>query len=96
MIAAIVVVFLAHCVLQFVLYRGRCVSRWSIADSDFIVFAVPILLSLTGYAVIFSRLARTKPWSMPRKVEFVIALTLVTGFFSMWGSLLIPFNTYGT
>jgi hypothetical protein len=95
-IVAIAAVFIAHGVLQFLLYRGRVVSHWSVADSDLFVFGLPNLLALSAYATIFSWMAMKRTSSASAKVAFVVLLTIVVGFFSMWGSMLVPFNTYGT
>ena len=90
------VVFVSHGLLQFLLYRGRAVNHWAIANSDFVVFAVPNLLALTAYALLITRWARAQPWLLRTKTIFVVVSTMAAGFLSMWGSLLIPFNTYGT
>ena len=89
-------VFILHCVIQFVLYRGRVVNRWSLADSDAVVFLMPNLLALAAYAFLLGRWAAAKNWPTAAKVGATIALTLVAAFFSFWGSMLIPVNTYGT
>src|SRR5258706_15167882 len=88
-------IFVTHVACQFVLYRGRVVDQLNFGDS--VVFFMPLTLALVGYALVWSRVAQSKPWDGARKVAFVIALTLVTGFFSLLGSMLLPMNMlYGT
>ena len=91
---AALLVFVTHVALQFVLYRGRVVDHW--ACGDFVVFFVPLMLALVGYASVWWHVAKFKPWNGVLKGAFVIALTFVTGFLSVWASLLLPFNVYGT
>src|SRR5436309_15777562 len=63
-IARLILVFLFHCAVGFILYRGRMVSRWPICDSDLIIFYAPFVSALTAYAsVLFS-----SPWLRPRSV----------------------------
>jgi hypothetical protein len=90
------VVFTLHCIIQFVLYRGRIVGRWSLADSDAIVFLMPNFLALAAYAFLLGRWVAAKDWPVGAKVAAAIALTLVATFFSFWGSMLVPINVYGT
>src|SRR4051794_6646463 len=94
--AAALGVFVAHFCLQFILYRGRAVGHWVIADSDLVVFYTPLLLALTGYAIVLSLVAAAKPWSPVGKVVFVVIFTMIAGFFSLWLSMLLPLNTYGS
>jgi hypothetical protein len=89
-------VFAAHCVLQFVLYRGRVVNRWPLADLDVVVFLLPNLLAFSAYALLLTRWAAVKQWPIAAKVAAVVAIAAVVEFFSFWGSMLIPVNTYGT
>jgi hypothetical protein len=94
--AAALLVFAAHFALQFVLYRGRMMVHWALADSDLLVFYAPLALALAGYALILSRVAAAKPWNRAGKAVFVVAFTLMAGFFSFWWSMLLPLNTYGS
>jgi FtsH-binding integral membrane protein len=93
--AAGLLVFVLHCVAQFVLYRGMVLDKWPRAHSDVLVFALPSFLALAAYALVFSRWVMSKPWNAAAKIAIVVVLTLVVGFLSFWGSLLIPLNTYG-
>jgi hypothetical protein len=92
---AAAIVFAAHCVLQFVLYRGRSINRWPICDSDLFVFGLPLLVAFGAYAFIFAVYAKSLSVSTTRRIYFVAKMTLVVGFFSWWMSMLIPLNTYG-
>ena len=96
LVFALFVVYCLHSALEFVLYRGRVVSHWMLSDSDFVVFAVPNLLALVAYAVVFARWSRTRQMDWILRLALVLVLTLLATFFSFWGSLLIPLNTYGT
>jgi hypothetical protein len=89
-------VFVLHCIIQFILYRERVISRWSLADSDATVFLMPNLLALAAYAFLLGRWAAAKDWPVATKVAASIVLTLIIMFFSFWGSMLIPINMYGT
>lgn len=89
-------VFTVHCVIQFVLYRGRVVNRWPFAESDVVVFLMPNLLALAAYAFLLRRWAAAKNWPSAAKAGAAIALTLLAAFFSFCGSMLVPINTYGT
>jgi hypothetical protein len=60
------------------------------------VFGLPNLLALAAYVTIFWRLVAMRPLRVRTKVALVVLLTIAAGFLSMWGSLLVPFNTYGT
>ena len=92
--ATAVSVLLTHIALQFILYRGRVVEHWTFGD--LVVFFAPLSLALAGYAWVWWRVARLKPWEPTSKGAFVIALTLLSTAFSFWASLLLPFNMYGT
>jgi len=93
--ALLVAVFLAHCLIGFVLYRGRAVSGWRICDSDAVVFGVPFLLALAGYAyVLFA-----SPWSrrrsfLPGLLVGVACIVLV--LLSTWCYMFEALNTYGS
>ena len=91
----LVVVFVTHCLVGFMLYRGRVVSRWPISDSDFVVFAVPFFVALLAYAyvLLFS------PWLRPRSVLRYIGLSaacLLLVFLSTWCYMFFALNTYGS
>jgi hypothetical protein len=90
-----IVVFILHCLIQFFLYRGRVENAWSIADSDVVVFLLPLLLALVGYAVLSGRWAAGTDWSVGGKVAATIALTLIATFLSYFGSMVISINLYG-
>ena len=94
--AAGLLVFAGHCVFQFVLYRGRVVGHWSVAESDLVLFLAPLLPAVSMYAMLFWRAAAAKPWPTGGKVLYTIGCTLLVSFFSWWGSWLVPVNTYGT
>jgi hypothetical protein len=95
LVVALFVVFCLHSAMEFLLYRGRVIGHWTLAESDFVLFAVPSLLALVAYAILFARWARARQTSLALRVVVVFVLTLVVTFFSFWGSMLIPINVYG-
>lgn len=96
LVVSLFVVFCLHSALEFLLYRGRVIGHWTVSESDFVLFAVPSLLALAAYAILFARWAKARQMSLALKVVVVFVLTLVVTFFSFWGSMLIPINVYGT
>jgi hypothetical protein len=85
-----------HAAAVFLLYRGRVVGHWAIAESDFVVFVVPALCALGGFAGVFAWWARSNIPEDEGWVTFVVVSALVAAFVSFWASVLIPFNLYGT
>src|SRR6266481_3196784 len=79
----LIAVFLFHCLIGFLLYRGRVVSHWLICDSDLIVLAAPFVFAVTGYAyVLFA-----SPWLRPRSARrrvILLAVCLALAFLSTW------------
>ena len=91
----LIAVFLFHCLLRFVLYRGRAVSRWPVCDSDLVVFAAPLVFAITAYAyVLFS-----SPWLRPRSALRhlgIAAVCLILAFLSTWTYMVVSLNNYGS
>lgn len=91
----LVTVFMLHCVIGFILYRGRSVGGWHIFDSDVVVFGVPFLLALAGYGyVLFA-----SPWSRRRAFLPTILVgvgCLVLVVLSTWCYMFEALNTYGS
>ncbi len=96
LVFALFLVFCLHSSLEFVLYRGRVVGHSTLCESDFILFAVPSVLAIAGYAILFGCWARARQMSLALRIVVVFVLTLVVTFFSFWGSMLMPINMYGT
>jgi len=89
------VVFLVHCAVGFILYRGRVVSRCPVCDSDVFVFTAPLVLAVLGYgAVLFSSC-----WLRPRSVLRGFGLVLISFilvFLSSWCYMVLALNSYGS
>jgi len=87
--------FLFHCLIGFLLYRGRVVSSWRVCDSDLIVFDAPFAFALAGYAwILFA-----SPWLRPRsrvKTSILLAVCLILVFLSTWSYMVLALNTYGS
>lgn len=96
LILKISAVFVLHCLVGFLFYRGRVVQRLPIFDSDFIVFAVPFIVAFVVYYWIFLRSPYfpTRLWPHISVVALLSSLFLT--FLSHWASLIWAFNTYGT
>jgi hypothetical protein len=91
----LIAVFLFHCLLGFVLYRGRVISRWPVCDSDFVVFAAPLVFALTAYAYVLI----SSPWLRPRSALRYFGMTavcLILAFLSTWAYLFVSLNNYGS
>jgi hypothetical protein len=82
------VVAIAHVAYIVVAYRSRALTPPGLWSSDVVVFALPTLLAFGGY-VCFLHRPRTS-WLL----AFMVSIVLT--FLSLWVSLFIAFNTYGT
>ncbi len=88
LICGLVALVLAHAAYSFVLYRARVLTHSAIASSDFLLFALPAIVVFVGcFFLLRARAVRIIP---PWVAAFLLTLL------SIWLSLLIPFNTYGT
>ena len=90
-----VLVLLCHSIMQFLLYRARVFYVFTLADSDIVVFLVPALLAIAGYAALFSRFASVRPWSWFGKTIFIVVVTAAVGFLSFWWSMFLAIGFYG-
>ena len=88
LICGLVALVTAHAGYTFVLYRARVLTHSAIASSDFLLFALPAMVVFAGY--FFLLRARTVRVIPPWVGAFLLTVL------SIWLSLLIPFNTYGT
>jgi hypothetical protein len=91
--ASLAGVFIAHCLIGFAFYRGRVASGWRICDSDVVVFGVPFLLALAGYAYVLFGPTWSRGRSFASQV-LVGAACVVLVLFSTWAYMLIAVNTY--
>jgi hypothetical protein len=82
------IVAVAHVAYIFITYRARVLTHSVPWSSDFVVFALPTLLALIGYASLLHS-GRTS-W------VFSISVSVGLTFVSFWLSIFIAFNTYGT
>ena len=92
----IVITAVLHCGVQFLLYRGRAVSHWQIAEPDIVVFLLPNCCAVIAYAFLIARWVRASQLDHRSIALRVVGLTLVIAFLSFWASVLLPFNIYGT
>jgi hypothetical protein len=78
----------AHAAYSFALYRARVITHSAVASSDFLLFALLAIVVFSGYLLLLRarRVRIIPPW------VGAFLLTLL----SVWLSLLLPFNTYGT
>ena len=84
-------VFIFHVALGFALYRGRVISKWTISESDFVVFILPILMAMAGYGY-----ALHLSTCIKRRPIFRIIIVLATTFISLWTCMYLNLNTYGS
>ena len=88
LICGLVAIMVAHAAYAFVLYRARVLTHSAIASSDFLLFALPAIVVFAGcFFLLRARAVRIIP---PWVAAFLLTLL------SIWLSMLIPFNTYGT
>ena len=67
----------------------------SFADSDGVVFLLPLMIAVVGYALILSRCdGKTLDAHDQSCVRF--RRDAYAAFFSFWGSMLLPLKTYGS
>jgi hypothetical protein len=92
----ILFVLVLHCVVTFVLYRGRVVDQWWFTKLDIVVFHAPLVLVFFLYAILFTT------WNSLRKMHLVARLAIgvilgaITAVLSKILSLFIAFNVYRT
>lgn len=91
----VVVVFITHAIVGFLLYRWRVISQSSLAGSEWIVFGIPFWLAFAAYwvALTFS------PYLRPRSVYRYIGLTVLSfagATFCWFCYMFFAANTYGT
>jgi hypothetical protein len=73
----------AHFLLGSALYYARTKNRGSFLESDWLVFALPLILALAGYFWVFWQsafLAERTTWRIALAVVFVIAAASASGF----------------
>lgn len=88
LICGLVALAVAHAAYTFFLYRARALTHSAIASSDFLLFTLPAMVVYSGIFFLFrARAVRIIP---PWVVAFLLTIL------SIWLSLLLPFNTYGT
>jgi hypothetical protein len=85
-----------HCAATFLLYRARVVGGSQIAQSDSIVFELPLLLAVMSFG---SLVARSTFLNLSRpllRACFIVGLSAITGAGSFLVIMLILLNTYGS
>lgn len=87
-ICGLLALVVAHAAYAFFLYRARVLTHSAIASSDFLLFALPAM-------VVFSENFFLLRAGAVRIIPLWVAAFLLT-LLSLWLSLLLPFNTYGT
>jgi drug/metabolite transporter (DMT)-like permease len=88
LVCGLVAVAAAHVGYTFVLYRARVVSHSTVASSDLLLFALPVIVAFIVYFFLLRARA-------PRIVPPWVGAFLLT-FLSFCLSLLLAFNTFGT
>src|SRR5260221_12694869 len=89
-------VFLVHCLVGSLPYRGRAVSHWLVCDSDLIGFALlPFVFAVTGYAYVLFASSWLRPRSARRNVV-LSAICLFLVFLSTWTYMVVALNSYGS
>lgn len=88
LICGLVALVVAHAAYTFLFYRARVLTHSAIASSDVLLFALP---AIVVFARCFFLLRARAVHIIPAWVAAFL-LTLL----SIWLSVLIPFNTYGT
>ena len=83
-----------------VLYRARVVTRSPVAESDFVLFALPLLLACAATAYLLLRSDFLRGIPTPSRIAVRVLVALLTGllvaYVSAMLSVLVPFNLYGT
>ena len=96
----IVAVVIAHSAVVLALYRGRVVTRWRVAESDFVLFALPLLLACGATAYLLLRSDFLRGISSPSRIIVRVLMAVLTALLvacvSAILSVLVPFNLYGT
>jgi len=88
LVCSLVAVAAVHVAYTFVFYRARVVSHSAVASSDFLLFALAVIVAFVGYFFLLrARAARMIP-------PWVGAFLLTVLSFCL--SLLLAFNTFGT
>ena len=85
---------------MFVVYRTRVLTQWAVAESDFVLFALPLLLACAATAYLLLRSDFLRGVSLPSRtiVRWLMAVltALLVASVSAMLSVLVPFNLYGT
>ena len=89
-------VVFGHCTLQLLLYQARCFSPAPLFKSDFIVFGIPPLLALATIALLLFRSPLLRKSGPVTRLIGVLIVSFAVAVLSLWASLLLPFNLYGT
>src|SRR5207244_2272014 len=77
-----------HAVYFFLVYRARALTHAAFASSDLFLFYLPLLVVFAAFVSLLR--GRGTSWLLS------IALAFLLTFLSVWLSVLIPFNMYGT
>lgn len=93
-------VVVAHSALVLFLYRARVVTRWSVAESDFVLFALPLLFACAATAYLLLRSDFLRGVATPSRIIVRVVVAVLTALFvavvSAILSLFVLFNLYGT
>ena len=93
-LVALPVVFGAQGAIQWFFYRSRVVSRATWADSDLVVFGLPLALGAAAAAyILFMSLSRV---STPKRILISLAGSCVGALLSSYAGVVVAFNLYGT
>ncbi len=94
MIVMLPLVFGAQGVMAWFYYRSRVVSHASWADSDFVVFDLPLVVGFAVSACIL--FFRFPLMSISKRIGVTFALSVAGAVISSFVGTVIAFNLYGT
>jgi hypothetical protein len=83
-------VCIAQAVMAWLFYRSRAVTHLAWAESDLVVFVVPLVLGFAFSALVLSRSASS------RRGVPALAVAAVCALISSFVGTVIGFNLYGT
>ena len=95
LILKLLVICAGQAVMAWLFYRSRAVSHSSWADSDFVVFGVPLIVGFVVFmAVLFPSAFPTLPTS--KRAPAIFGLAASGALISSFIGTVIGFNLYGT
>jgi hypothetical protein len=93
---SLISITVCHALWTFLIYGQRCRTHNSFAQSDFILFTLPLIIVLFSHVYVFQRSCSAFQNLTMIKGFGLAILAFITTFLSLWISMLIPINIYGT